>query len=61
MQVIQSPCIKVCEMTPQGLCSGCLRTRNEIALWGTMSPEQRQFIMQNLESRQNKNNKLRKP
>ena len=52
MQAIQSPCIKVCEMTPQGLCRGCLRTRDEIALWGTMSPEHRQLIMQNLPSRQ---------
>ena len=57
MQVIQSPCIDVCEMTQQGLCRGCLRTRDEIALWGSMSSEQRQFIMQNLDSRKTKNDK----
>lgn len=51
MEVIKSPCIDVCELNQQGLCSGCLRTRNEIALWGSMSPEQRQLIMDNLEFR----------
>ncbi len=48
MNTIQSPCIDVCEMNQQGLCSGCLRTRNEIALWGSLTPEQRQQIMDSL-------------
>ena len=53
MQAIQSPCIDVCEMNQQGLCGGCLRTRNEIALWGSMTPEQRRIIMESLATRRN--------
>ena len=32
-----SPCISVCRMDPASeLCEGCLRTLDEIALWGRM-------------------------
>jgi monothiol glutaredoxin len=34
-----SPCIKVCVLVPGNRCSGCLRTLDEIATWGTMSAE----------------------
>jgi len=56
MSVIKSPCINVCELTSQGLCRGCLRTRDEIALWSSLSDEQRQMVMDNLETRRDTNN-----
>jgi predicted Fe-S protein YdhL (DUF1289 family) len=31
---VPSPCINVCEMGPDGLCRGCLRTIDEIVAWG---------------------------
>ena len=41
-----SPCIKVCVIAPAtGLCSGCGRTLDEIARWGSMSEPERARIM----------------
>ena len=51
MEKLQSPCINVCELNGQGLCRGCLRTTREIALWSSLSDEQRELIMQNLSER----------
>lgn len=31
---VPSPCISLCEMAPDGLCRGCLRTIDEIVAWG---------------------------
>ena len=48
----QSPCIKVCVIHPQErLCTGCLRTIDEIAAWGRLSPDERRAIMAELPSR----------
>jgi uncharacterized protein len=41
----QSPCINVCVLDGDGLCTGCLRDLTEIASWGAMtSAEQWQLI-----------------
>ncbi|MCZ4313730.1 DUF1289 domain-containing protein [Comamonadaceae bacterium G21597-S1] len=35
--LVPSPCVSVCRMDPaSGLCSGCLRTIDEIVAWGRM-------------------------
>jgi uncharacterized protein len=35
--LVPSPCVSVCRMNPDdGLCSGCLRTIDEIIAWGRM-------------------------
>lgn len=41
---VPSPCVSVCRMNPDdALCSGCLRTIDEIIAWGRMSePAKRQ-------------------
>ena len=39
MERPQSPCIKVCTLTGDNRCSGCLRTLDEIAAWSAMSAE----------------------
>lgn len=47
-----SPCTKVCVLDAgTGLCEGCGRTRNEIALWGSLSEPQRRAIMVGLPER----------
>ena len=47
-----SPCTKVCVLDARtGLCQGCGRTRDEIALWGSLSEPQRRAIMAGLEAR----------
>ncbi|MDQ2089202.1 DUF1289 domain-containing protein [Marimonas arenosa] len=49
---IESPCVKICVLHPEeGLCTGCHRSRDEIALWSRLSPEQRRAIMAELPSR----------
>lgn len=51
-QEVDSPCIKICTVHPvERLCIGCLRSIEEIATWGRMTPEARQAIMAELPSR----------
>lgn len=49
---IDSPCIKVCVIHPETrLCTGCLRTIDEIGAWSLMSPEARRAVMAELPAR----------
>ncbi len=49
---IETPCIKVCVIHPDSrLCTGCLRTIDEITRWAAMPPEERRTIMAALPSR----------
>ncbi len=49
---VSSPCVNICVMHPEaGLCTGCLRTRDEIAAWGTMSEDERRAVMKTLPDR----------
>ena len=48
----ESPCVKVCVIHPaERLCAGCLRTVEEIAAWGRMTPEARRAVMAELPGR----------
>jgi uncharacterized protein len=52
MSEIPSPCIGVCRLDPtSGLCTGCMRTLDEIACWPTADDAQRLAIVQNLRAR----------
>ncbi|MCB1334038.1 MAG: DUF1289 domain-containing protein [Roseivivax sp.] len=49
---IESPCIKICVVHPEArLCTGCLRSIDEITAWSRLSPEARRSIMAELPSR----------
>ena len=49
---MKSPCIKVCQMDPQrGLCLGCARTLDEIARWASMTDEERERVLRELQQR----------
>lgn len=49
---VQSPCIKVCVIHPEErLCTGCLRTIDEITAWSRMTPDARAAIMAELPDR----------
>lgn len=49
---IASPCVQICMIHPEaGLCTGCLRTRDEIAMWSRYSDAEREEIMQALPDR----------
>jgi uncharacterized protein len=47
-----SPCIDVCKIDPATrLCTGCLRSIDEITAWGRLTPAQRRAIMVTLPAR----------
>ncbi|MCR8547699.1 DUF1289 domain-containing protein [Salipiger sp. P9] len=49
---IESPCIKICVIHPDSrLCTGCLRSIDEIAAWSRLSPEARRALMAELPAR----------
>jgi len=49
---IQSPCINICVIHPQErLCTGCLRTIDEITAWSKMTNEDRATLMAELPTR----------
>ena len=50
---IESPCIKICVIHPASrLCTGCLRTIDEITEWSRMTPEARAAVSAELPARQ---------
>ncbi|MBC9247365.1 DUF1289 domain-containing protein [Paracoccus sp. 11-3] len=52
MSVIESPCVNICVIDRrEDLCVGCYRSLEEIATWGTMSPAERQAVMERLPNR----------
>lgn len=52
MALIESPCILVCSMDlTTGYCFGCGRTREEIAGWIDMAPDERRQVMTVLPAR----------
>ncbi len=49
---VESPCIGVCVIDEaSGLCEGCLRTLDEIAIWGSSSAEQRREVLARIAGR----------
>ena len=57
---VESPCIKVCVIHPEArLCTGCLRSIEEITIWSKLSPEARRAVIEDLPSRQGQLTKRR--
>lgn len=49
---VQSPCVKICVVHPaERICTGCLRTIEEIGAWSRMSNEARAELVAELPSR----------
>ena len=49
---VESPCIKICVVHSESrLCTGCLRSIDEIGAWSRMSPEARREVMADLPNR----------
>ncbi|MGO4915347.1 DUF1289 domain-containing protein [Pseudogemmobacter sp. W21_MBD1_M6] len=49
---VQSPCIKICVIHPaERLCTGCLRSIDEITAWSRMTNEARAALMDELPTR----------
>jgi predicted Fe-S protein YdhL (DUF1289 family) len=49
---LETPCVKICVIDEGlGLCTGCGRTRYEIACWTSMTAEERRAVMAALPAR----------
>ncbi|GAB4271324.1 MAG: hypothetical protein Kow0013_24110 [Pararhodobacter sp.] len=49
---IESPCVKICVVHPEArICTGCLRTIDEIGGWSRFSADERKAIMAALPER----------
>ncbi len=47
-----SPCVGVCSIDPQsGLCTGCLRSSSEIAIWPQINNKRALQIMKEIKDR----------
>ncbi|MDF0597484.1 DUF1289 domain-containing protein [Psychromarinibacter halotolerans] len=48
----ESPCIRICVVHREaGICTGCLRTPDEIGNWLRLSPDERRAIIADLPGR----------
>lgn len=46
---VPSPCVSICIMNAAtGLCTGCLRTIDEIAAWSVLDDEERRAVWQRI-------------
>lgn len=49
---VESPCVRICVVHPEArICTGCMRTIDEITQWSRMTPEKRRDIMAELPGR----------
>ena len=49
---IESPCIKICVIHPaERICTGCLRSIDEISVWSRLTAEERRAVMAALPAR----------
>ena len=49
---IESPCVKICVVHPEArICTGCLRSVDEITQWSRMTRETRRDVMAELPER----------
>jgi len=51
---VSSPCCKKCHLLPDNTCDGCGRSLMEIAMWGSMTDEQRLAVRAQIEARRRK-------
>lgn len=49
---VESPCVNICVVHPEArICTGCLRSIEEIGAWSQMSAEARRQVMADLPER----------
>ena len=52
MTTVPSPCVNVCQMNRRtGLCDGCYRTLDEIAVWSRLDDEAKRAMVAQLGAR----------
>ncbi len=53
---IKSPCISVCALDDNDICTGCFRSGDEIRDWGSYSNPQRREVLSLIHEREKKVN-----
>jgi len=48
---VASPCISVCALDEQDICTGCQRTAAEITRWGRMNNDERRAVLASVHQR----------
>ena len=49
---VESPCVRICVVHPEArICTGCLRSIDEISKWSKLSSDERRAIMEDLPNR----------
>ncbi|WP_313651099.1 DUF1289 domain-containing protein [Pseudomonas soli] len=48
---VASPCVNVCALDEQDICTGCQRTVSEITRWGRMDNAERRVVLQRCHER----------
>ena len=57
---VESPCVKVCVIHPASrLCTGCMRTIDEIGAWSRMTSQERRTVLDALPDRSSQITKRR--
>ncbi|WP_257288020.1 MULTISPECIES: DUF1289 domain-containing protein [unclassified Endozoicomonas] len=51
MSKVKSPCIRQCALNKDQVCTGCFRSRTEIARWSRASQEEQKEIVLNAKVR----------
>lgn len=58
--IVKSPCVYICCLDEQDICSGCYRTCDEICKWGVMSNDERKDVMKKVAERENASGNMMK-
>ena len=48
---VASPCVNVCALDEQDICTGCQRTVSEITRWGRMDNQERREVLKRCHER----------
>jgi len=48
---VASPCVGVCRLDMDDVCTGCHRTRDEIAIWSSVNDDCRRAILNRIAGR----------
>jgi len=48
---VRSPCVSICALDEQDICTGCQRTAGEITRWGRMENDERREVLRRCHER----------
>jgi len=49
---VKSPCVSICALDNDDICTGCHRSGDEISTWGVMSDAQKRTVLEQVKIRE---------